>query len=472
MGLLGIFEQKVDCYLFWYAEASAMRLVRPSASRPCAIWGINQRQEKEEAYCQRTAIDRRSCLDSPILFKLQRSVFRRVKLLPRLCNFLLVAPFWDLLTSLWTWQPQAAAAERDSLEQVDVCVQGSALFSRGLVREAGECGMEEFPCCTTKFGSVKAVNECPYWYIPDHYDLLGCLISELGGDHMSSQSRVLQVQSVKLVELCVDDFDRITSSSSRRRVPDTDFMRAEREDKCECEEGRDANEQEHESPAGSWSYGHAGCDFVGYSIGVYSSIMGFKFPQFRSTTRDASCVIPLVSSSLFRVDDAIPGHRLNLVLSCIGGIYTYLFLSTTLLVLRFLSGDSPRCSFASFGTTQKVLSSPSIKIGEPNLVRRTESGNTFDTFGQAQPLEMCSRFCHTAPPAAASAAAPPANMAYLPHFPQPPASGGGRAPAGTFVGGIQSGGSCIIGSVKGKHSLDVREQELWSFGWIGVLRWY
>ena len=47
MGPLGIFEQKVDCYLFWYAEASAMRLVRPSASGPCVLWGINQGQEKE-----------------------------------------------------------------------------------------------------------------------------------------------------------------------------------------------------------------------------------------------------------------------------------------------------------------------------------------------------------------------------------------------------------------------------------------
>lgn len=45
-GHLGIFEQKVGCYLFWYAEASAMRLVRPSASRPCVIWGIDKGQEK------------------------------------------------------------------------------------------------------------------------------------------------------------------------------------------------------------------------------------------------------------------------------------------------------------------------------------------------------------------------------------------------------------------------------------------
>jgi hypothetical protein len=55
MRLLTIFEQKVDFYLFWYAEASAMRLFRPSASRPCVIWGIEEwHQEGLENGLKRT----------------------------------------------------------------------------------------------------------------------------------------------------------------------------------------------------------------------------------------------------------------------------------------------------------------------------------------------------------------------------------------------------------------------------------
>jgi hypothetical protein len=50
MRLLAVFEQKVDFYLFWYAEASAMRLIRPSASRPCVIWGIIEEGNKKELW--------------------------------------------------------------------------------------------------------------------------------------------------------------------------------------------------------------------------------------------------------------------------------------------------------------------------------------------------------------------------------------------------------------------------------------
>lgn len=79
---------------------------------------------------------------------------------------------------------------------------------------------------------------------------------------MSSQSRILQVESAELFEFGIDNFNWIASSSSSQRVSDTNFMRSEREDEGECEEGRDADEQQHESPARSWSYGHAGCNFV------------------------------------------------------------------------------------------------------------------------------------------------------------------------------------------------------------------
>lgn len=81
---------------------------------------------------------------------------------------------------------------------------------------------------------------------------------------MSSQSRILQVESTELFEFGIDNFDWIATSSSSQRVSDTNFMRSEREDEGECEEGRDADEQEHEPPARSWSYGHAGRIFVDF----------------------------------------------------------------------------------------------------------------------------------------------------------------------------------------------------------------
>lgn len=45
-GCLGIFEQKVDRYLFWYAEASAMRLF---GRRPLALaYGVSTKGKKSK----------------------------------------------------------------------------------------------------------------------------------------------------------------------------------------------------------------------------------------------------------------------------------------------------------------------------------------------------------------------------------------------------------------------------------------